>query len=613
MAGKMELAIEKRRELIYTVLSIIFITEQEIMYRNEYPRPHFVREDWLCLNGQWEFEIEKKSGGDYLSKEQYSDTINVPFCPESKLSGIEHRGFIRSVWYRRSFSVTKKQLQGRVILHFGAVDYQAAVYVNGEIAGEHKGGYVSFSFDITDKLKEGENVLVLNAKDNTRSRAIPSGKQSTHKDSIFCVYTRTTGIWQSVWLEYVNRSYISSCKIDADCDTSLASVSFKTVGCAGKKAVINISYNGKNCGAAQCDIEKDNFTLKAKVEGELQLWQPLEGRLYDIELLIKDGEKVLDRVATYTGFRKVELKDNRFYINGKPVFLRQVLDQGFYPDGVITAPKAEDLLKDINIGIKFGFNGARPHEKVFEERYLYYADKAGYLIWGEYPNWGSYMFGKGGKALKNFLSEWEEVVERDYNHPSIIGWCPLNETYGLFAYASAHASVAIYDKTKQLDSGRIVIGSSGGFHYKTDICDIHSYNHNPESIVPVALKRNNGTAFGILSKFVTIFNKRLLTPQQLKEYPLYLSEFGGLTYLAEGKTWGYHKAIKTEEEFLRIYEQMVNNIMECEEICGFCYTQLTDVEQEQNGLVKYNRADKFSKEAIEKIAAINKQKAKAEE
>ncbi len=582
------------------------------MDRSEYPRPHFAREGWKCLNGQWEFDIQRDKEQDYLTKKKYFSKINVPFCPESKLSGIEYKGKMKSVWYRRSFTVTAEQLKGRVILHFGAVDYIAKVYVNGELAGEHIGGHISFSFNITKLLQEGANTLVVNAQDNTASPRIPSGKQSMLGRSMLVVYTATTGIWQSVWLEYVNKSYIKSCKIEANCNTKEVIALFNTKACLGKNATMKVYYQDNLCASAECAIEEASFVLKAKIKGELQLWQPLDGKLYDIELQISDGKQVLDKVSTYTGFRKIEVVGNCIHINGKPVFLRQVLDQGYYPDGLLTAPSDKDLLQDINIGIKLGFNGARPHQKVFEERYLYYADKAGYLLWGEFPNWGSFMFGKKSKALANFLSEWQEVVERDYNHPSIIGWCPLNETYGIFGYASGQASAAIYERTKQLDPERIVIGSSGGFLYKTDICDIHSYTHNPKRIVPVALKRNNGIAFGIAGKLIAFFNKRFLSPKQLKEYPLFLSEFGGITFLAEGKSWGYHSEIKAEEDFLQLYEDMVTSILDCPDICAFCYTQLTDVEQEQNGLVKYNRTDKFSLQAIERIAAINTKKAKIE-
>lgn len=581
------------------------------MYRTEHPRPHFYRDSWQTLNGVWEFEIEK-SKRDFFGNQSYKDKINVPFCPESKLSGIEYKGSIRTVWYRRKLDITKKQLEGRIILHFGAVDYIATVYINNELVGEHKGGYVSFSFDVTDFLKEGENTLIVKAWDNTKSPRIPSGKQSMINKSVLCVYTRTTGIWQSVWIEYTNKSYIKNCKITADVDSKSITLQGNIREGNGKDIIVNVLYKDELVESVTKKLTDDTFSIDVIIKKELKLWQPLAAELYDIELILSENENIVDKVITYCGFRKVEIKDKCIYINDKPIFQRLVLDQGFYPEGIYTAPSKEDLLYDIELGIKYGFNGARPHEKVFEERYLYYADKLGYILWGEFPNWGAFVNGK--KSLDNFLVEWEEAVKRDYNHPSIIGWCPLNETYGLFGSASAKCSVAIYDKTKEVDPTRIVIGSSGGFHYKTDICDMHSYTHNAEEIVAAALRRNNGIAFGIIGKIKKLFSKgKLLSPKELEEYPLFLSEFGGLTYMQEGKSWGYHKAISSEEEFIEKYKELVDNVIQCKDICAFCFTQLTDVEQEQNGLVKYNRKSKFSDKSIERIAEINKQKAKIED
>lgn len=583
------------------------------MYRPEYPRPSFVRENWQNLNGQWEFEIDKKK--DYLDADTAFDSkIEVPFCPESKLSGIEHKDFMTSVWYRRTVDITAEQLSGKVLIHFGAVDYEARLFVNGKKAGVHKGGYISFTFDITEYLHEGENTLILNAIDDTKNLTYPSGKQSNRLESYGCSYTRTTGIWQTVWLEFVNKTYISGRKITAYPEAKTISFIGLVENGEGAQVKAEVFYQGEKVGESSGVVSKREFNFNADIDGDIKLWDVLKPEIYDIVLTVTNNGETVDTVKTYTGFRTIELADGKFLLNGKSVFLRQILDQGFYPDGVYTAPDVKDIEKDIDIAIDFGFNGARPHEKIFEEQYLYYADMKGYLVWGEFPNWGCQLdTKKKPNGLKNFLNEWGEELVRDYNHPAIIGWCPLNETWDKPQYCDAYAQKNIYVQTKRYDPIRPVIGSSGGYLYITDIDDYHDYSHTAEEILAHVHDHKNGI---IEDKKIPVLNKlqkrELLTQSNLKGLPIFLSEYGGISINNdESVSWGYVKET-SEEDFVAHYISDTEAILSSD-CMGMCYTQLTDVEQEQNGLVTYERKHKFSEAARKKIRECNMSKAKIED
>ena len=389
--------------------------------RCEHPDPQFERANWLNLNGEWDFEFDfgnsKKDAG-IIDKKDWEKKIVVPFCPESKLSGSQYTDFIPAVWYRKNVNITAEQLEGRVILHFGAVDYETKLYVNGKKAGYHKGGYSSFKFDITEFLSEGENTIIVNAVDDTRDPLVPRGKQCPDLHSRGCDYTRTTGIWQTVWLEFVPKAYIKSVKYYPDYVNGILAISAVVEG--EGEFTASASYEGKAMGSFS-KTAKSTITGEIKLD-KIHLWEVGCGRLYDLELTF--GE---DKVKSYFGLRNVKLDDYKFLINGKSVFQRLVLDQGFYADGIYTAPTDADLVKDIELSLAVGFNGARLHQKVFEKRFIYHCDRLGYIVWGEHGNWG--LDHSNPAALGAMLPEWCECVERDFNHPSIIGWCPFNETW----------------------------------------------------------------------------------------------------------------------------------------------------------------------------------------
>ncbi len=555
--------------------------------RHEHPDPQFERANWLNLNGEWDFEFDfgnSKYDAGILDRAEWKTKIIVPFCPESKLSGIEHTDFIPAVWYRKNVNVTAEQLKGRVLLHFGAVDYETKLYINGKKAGYHKGGYASFKFDITEYLTEGENTIVVNAVDDTRDPLVPRGKQCPDLKSRGCDYTRTTGIWQTVWFEYVPKTYIKSFKIYPDYANGVVAISAVVEGEGEFTAAA--SYEGKLMGSFS-KTAASTITGEIKLD-EIHLWEVGCGRLYDLELTF--GE---DKVKSYFGLRNVKLDDYKFLINGKSVFQRLVLDQGFYPDGVYTAPSDEALVNDIKISLAVGFNGARLHQKVFEKRFLYHCDKLGYIVWGEYGNWG--LDWSNPFSLAAMLPEWCECVERDFNNPSLIGWCPFNETWDIDGRKQYdHVISTIYKVTKHMDETRPCIDTSGNFHTITDIYDVHDYEQDYN-----VFKENYDKLMTEGTLYERFPDRQIYSGKGCA----WVSEYGGLQWSKgdRGDAWGYGNAPKTEEEFIERYAGLTDALLDNYRMFGFCYTQLYDIEQEQNGLYYYDRTPKFDPEIFRKI------------
>ncbi len=569
--------------------------------RPEHPEPQWERSSWRNLNGTWEFDfdfgksaLEKKL---YESSEPLAREILVPFCPESRLSGIAYTDFIAAVSYRRKFDISAAELTGRVVLHFGAVDYRALVYVNGKLAGEHRGGYSSFELDITALVSVGENTLYVWVEDDTRSGRQPKGKQASKLYSSGCDYTRTTGIWQTVWLEFKPNSYVKSAKFYPDSENATLTVIGETVG--DGKLELASSFEGRDTGSATVSTVGGKFIATISLT-EKQLWKVGDGRLYD--LTIKFGE---DSIKSYFGLRNVALEGMKFTLNREPVFQRLVLDQGFYPDGIYTAPTDADLKKDVELSLAVGFNGARLHQKVFEARFLYHCDKLGYIVWGEHGNWGFNCHDP--QATEIFLNEWTEIVDRDFNHPSIIGWCPFNETWSYEEKKARNTLLStVYSFTKHLDVTRPCIDTSGGFHMVTDIFDVHDYDQNPETF---KAHYDDYNVTGELYDVRNINNKR-----EVETYggePIFMSEYGGIQWNTDGNAgWGYGQAPKSPEEFIARYKGLTDAMLDNPSMLGFCYTQLYDIEQEINGLYTYDRRPKFD---VEIFKAINSRKAAIEE
>jgi beta-galactosidase/beta-glucuronidase len=546
------------------------------------------------LNGRWTFEFDPGRSGRDRGRERFRSRgfgheIRVPFCPESALSGVGHTDFIEALWYHRKVHVPAEWAGRRVRLHFGAADYEAEVYVDGRSVGTHFGGSASFTFDITRQVKPGqEHDLVVRISDELRSGGQqPAGKQCWEYRSKGCHYTRVTGLWQTVWLEPVAEVGLDRVHIVPDLD--------------GARFVVAPSFLAAARGVTWSAEVREGGRTVARAEGPAapgaalalplerpRAWSPADPHLYDLVFEVRNAAgQVVDRVQSYAGLRKVHLEGNRLFLNNEPLFLRLVLDQGFYPDGIWTAPSDAALRRDIELSRRAGFNGARLHQKVFEERFHYWADRLGYLTWGEFPSWGADVNSSPG--ARNLIAEWGEVVVRDRNHPSIIAWTPLNET-GWFGNPGQHRRVHrdLYELSKALDPTRPVNDSSGYIHAKTDLWTVHNYEQNPEKLRD-ALAIKDGAVWRNY-------------PEQEVDYegqPYIVDEFGGIQWIPPDRrphaddSWGYGNAPKSLEEFYARLEGQVDAIVGHPHIAGFCYTQLTDVEQEQNGIYNYDRAEKF--------------------
>lgn len=563
-----------------------------------------VRDSWLNLNGIWEFEFDPGCSGAERGLPQtsrLSREILVPFCPESTLSGIGDTDFHPAVWYRRTFYVPEDWEEGRALLHVGASDYETTVWVNGHQAGQHRGGFTPITCDITPWLQRGENLLVISARDDVRSGLQPGGKQSWQYNSFACLYTRTTGIWQTVWIEAVPSSYLDNLRLTPDLPNGRVLIEADIAGGATEGTLeAQAALDGQPVGQVLAHWSGQHVFAVVPLS-EVRPWGPGSPTLYDLELILTASDSSIDRVHSYFGLRSLGIEGAALLLNGAPLFQRLVLDQGFYPDGIYTAPNDEALRQDILLSQAMGFNGARLHQKVFEPRFLYWADRLGYLVWGEYPNWGLDIH--TARGLEIYLPEWMEAMRRDFSHPSIVGWCPFNETP---TDQDPEVLRTVYRASKALDATRPVIDTSGYVHVETDIYDIHNYEQHPDlfaaAFAPFAA---GGEPFRNFPQHGTGY----------KGQPYFVSEYGGIWWnpgQRDDRSWGYGGEggrPKSEQEFLERYRGLTEVLLKHPRMCAFCYTQLYDVEQEVNGLYTYHRQAKF---APELIRAINSQTAAIE-
>ena len=561
--------------------------------RPEHPNPQFERKDWVNLNGEWQFEFDfGMSGRDrrFYERDSLNSKIIVPFCPESILSGIGNTDFLNCVWYLKKVAIPENDK--RAILHFGAVDYESYIYINHKEVYHNIGGFVGFDIDITDYVTKGaENTITVCAID-TNPKGKASGKQSKIYQSIGCDYTRTTGIWQTVWLEFDDKNYIKSVKYYPSIEDQSLQIEVETVGSAEFKA--EASYEGKKMGVATAKLSAGISRLTLKLD-ELHLWEVGKGRLYDLELTYGG-----DKVKSYFGMRSTTFADKKYLLNGKETFLVTVLDQGFYKKGIYTAETDEELAQDIYLSLDAGFNGARLHQKVFEPRFLYHCDKLGYLVFGETGNWG--LDHSNMNQLTPFMLEWQRELARDFNHPSIIGWCPLNETWDCdYKHQNDDFVRALYYTTKAIDTTRPCVGTSGNYQVVSDIYDLHDYIQTKEDFEKIYLAKTYeefAEAYDEKHEWVSKYQKSA----DWKDYALYLSEYGGIQWDTQGVGgWGYGNGPKTEEEYMERYEYLTKTLMDSPYICGVCYTQLYDVEQEVNGIYTYDRQKKFDISRIRKV------------
>ena len=601
--------------------------------RNEYPRPQMQRKDWLCLNGLWEFEVDQGDSGLQrgLLTKSLVQTIQVPFCPESKLSGIENKDHLICVWYRKRIKVPTEWNADQVLVHFQAVDYESTVWANGEEVARHRGGFTPFSckVDLSDLAADREIEIVLRARDYD-DRPQPRGKQARGFAGHGALYGRTTGIWQTVWMEPVPQIHLQRPRLTPVGSTeSLQVVQPLSIPTEGHQVHFQILADGKEVASKTLKTNAD-FTLQADIPlPTVRLWTVEDPFLYEVNVeLLNTSDEVMDSYQSYFGFRTVSLDGKKFKLNGKTIFQRLVLDQGYYPDGLMTAPRDEDLVEDIRLSLEAGFNGARLHQKVFEERFLYHADRMGYLVWGEFGDWGAANLGRfphHQRFSASYITEWLEAIERDYSHPSIVGWCPLNETWEPIMEEMSQLddiTRGMFLATKAMDSTRPVLDTSGYSHriHETDVYDCHDYTQDPEKFAEHHSHVGEGNPYQnewrVKEPHLRDYRGRPLKQRWSTPYrgqPYFVSEFGGIWWNPEDEhrdSWGYGERPKNIEEFYDRFEKLCTILLQNPLMFGYCYTQLTDIDQEQNGIYTYRRDIKFDMPRIRRvqtqIAAIEK-------
>ena len=579
-----------------------------------HPRPQLTRDRWIDLCGQWEFAYDDADRGrDERWQEDpdgFAGTITVPFPPESKASGVGDPGAHPVVWYRTRFTLPAGEPDERWLLHFGAVDYRAQAWVDGRMVAEHEGGHTPFGADITAALNTGtaEHVLVVRAEDRPGDAGQPRGKQywGEHPQGIW--YHRTTGIWQPVWLEPVNSRHVEALRWTPDAVRGTLGVHARVAGggpltlrvrvSLGKEVLADDAY-----GVTDGTVDRE-IVLPAARNGEDRarlLWTPEHPALLDVTVTLADGDRVLDRVTSYAGLRDAGVDDRRFLLNGRPYFLRMVLEQGYWPDSHLAAPDEGALRREVELIKSLGFNGARIHQKVEDPRFLYWCDRLGLLVWGEMPS--AFVF--DAETVTRTAREWAEVVRRDASHPCVVAWVPVNESWGVPAVARepaqrAHAA-ALYHLTKALDPTRPALSNDGWEHVESDIWSIHDYAPSGAS-----LRARYATAEAVDRALGDAWPgpKQVLLGRVEGRRPVMITEYGGLSYVPDaGEEWFGYGTVATPEEFLTRYRELTEALLDSPEMAGFCYTQLTDTLQETNGLLRADRSPKLDPAVVRAITA----------
>lgn len=581
--------------------------------RETHPRPQLVRPRWTSLDGPWQFAYDDANAGLRDSWPQRPDpfdrTIQVPFPPESRASGVADPAFHPVVWYRRTFEVPPADRDGRLLLHFGAVDYHARVWLNGRLVAEHTGGHTPFSADITAALADGEQVLVVRAEDQPEDLTQPRGKQFWEPQPRRIWYHRTSGIWQPVWLEPVPPTFVADVRWTPDLDRGLLGlqVELSAPPPASLTLRVRLSLAGVTLADDRYTVERATLRREIALEPgrismsrEKLLWSPTYPNLVDAELTLLDGEHELDHVLSYAGVRSCGFADGRFLLNGRPYYLRLVLEQGYWPESHLAAPSAEALRREVELVKELGFNGVRIHQKVEDPRFLYWCDRLGLLVWGEMA--ANFVFTT--LAVERLTREWIDMLRRDYSHPCIVTWVPFNESWGVpnleGDQAQRHYVQALYHLTRALDPTRPVIGNDGWEHVISDVWGVHDYALDGATLrerygSPEAVER---TMSSVQPHYRTIRYEEARRAGQ----PVMLTEWGGISYApAAGERWHGYGTVTSTEAYLATYRELMEAILDSPVIAGFCYTQLTDTEQETNGLLTEDRAHKLDPAAVRAI------------
>jgi beta-galactosidase/beta-glucuronidase len=573
--------------------------------RAQHPRPQLQREHWRSLDGEWQFAYDDDERWTAPEQVAFERTIIVPYPPESGASGIAERGFHPVCWYRRAVELEARDRGERLLLHFGAVDYAARVWVNGVLVAEHEGGHTPFSADITDALAGRDRLdVVVRAMDDPHDLAQPRGKQDWLNEPHEIWYPRTTGIWQTVWLEAVPATRLGRVVWTPDLENWAMGVNCEIAGPLA--AGLTLRLRLRNGAQVLAD---DRFTILGRElarridfadpgiddHRNRLLWSPAHPTLLQAELELWRGDQRLDAVWSYCALRSVGISGNRFTLNGRPFFLKMVLDQGYWPDTLLAPPDVAALHADVEAVIALGFNGVRKHQKLEDPRWLYYCDLRGVLVWAEMPS--PYRFTP--RAVQRLIQEWSEAIRRDVSHPCVVTWVPLNESWGVpdLGTNPAHRDHVrtLYHLTKTLDPTRPVVGNDGWEHVATDFVTIHDYASNPqvlreryatpESVALVIERQQPGGRPVLLPGFA------------VEKHPTLLSEFGGIALDESGRGWGYSR-VADGGALATSYEDLLRALHASRGLAGFCYTQLTDTFQERNGLLTAHRRPKADSERL---------------
>ncbi|GEM46033.1 glycoside hydrolase family 2 protein [Deinococcus cellulosilyticus] len=572
-----------------------------------HPRPQLQRGSWVSLDGWWQFSADPGLEHCHPKTVEFSQNILVPYAPESPRSGIQDETPHHSVWYRTHLTLDSTLIPGpaeRLILHFGAVDHEARIWINGEFVGEHIGGYTPFSLDITEHASAEMLDIAVQAKDHPQDMSLPRGKQDWLRESHSIWYPRTTGIWRTVWLEKAPAQRIE--KIHWTPSVERFQITYRVVLSKPGAARLRVRLYLRGELIAEDTSLVKSTDLKRTIclsdpgiddVRDDYMWSPEHPQLIDAELaLLDENGNVLDEVTSYTALRSVEARDNLFYLNGRPYYLRLVLDQGYWTQGHATA-SPEELRRDVELTKQLGFNGVRKHQKIEDPRFLYHADRMGLLVWTEMPS--PYAFTP--EAIDRVTREWLRVIDRDYSHPCVVAWVTFNESWGVpdlpLIDEQRQFVKALYHLTHAFDPTRPVIGNDGWEHVVTDIFSIHDYEARTEVI-----ERNYADP-QILQTFMPGRRKLLVGDAKVTDQPYMLTEFGGIAYTeTPQKGWGYSTA-QSSEDFIERYEKLLAAVHDSPVLSGFCYTQLTDTFQEINGVLDMDRRPKAP---IERFAKANK-------
>ncbi|HEX5501736.1 MAG TPA: glycoside hydrolase family 2 TIM barrel-domain containing protein [Thermomicrobiales bacterium] len=576
----------------------------------DHPRPQLVRDRWDDLGGPWRFAYDDADRGLDEGWPERADVFDreivVPFPPESRASGVADPAFHPVVWYRRAFRVAPEDRGRRLVLHFGAVDYRATVWVNGRLVASHEGGQTPFGADITPALRAGagEQTVVVRAEDRPEDRAQPRGKQDWEPRPHRIWYHRTTGIWQPVWLEAVAPTHVAALRWTPDAARGALTLEASIAGASARPLRLRarLSLRGETLAEAEVPVEGDaarhEFALPAP--HDRFLWSPEAPTLLDADLTLLDGDRVLDRVASYAGLRDVGRGGGRFLLNGRPYYLRLVLEQGYWPESHLAAPSAAALRREVELIKALGFNGVRIHQKVEDPRFLYWCDRLGLLVWGEMAN--AYVFAPA--AVDRLTREWPEVVRRDYSHPCVVAWVPLNESWGVPDLPTDPAQRdfvrALYHLTRALDPTRPALDNEGWEHVAGDILGVHDYAGDSATLLarygtPEALARTLRESWP--------GHRAIVLPEYRRgDEPVLLTEYGGIGYApAAGEAWYGYSTVGSAADYLAKYAELTEAVRACAPLAGYCYTQLTDTEQETNGLLTADRRPKLDPAAIRAV------------